>query len=110
MKVLYSRVSSESQNEERQVQKTEGFDYVLVDKCSGLIPLWERPQGSQIKKLIDSEQLTHLEIHSIDRLGRSTLDVLSVWKELSEKGVVVVVETPLSETWMRMVRKTSSPN
>ena len=57
MKVLYSRVSSESQNEEGQVQKTEGFDYVLVDKCSGLIPLWERPQGSQIKKLIDSEQL-----------------------------------------------------
>ena len=40
MKVLYSRVSSESQNEERQVQKTDGFDYVLVDKCSGLIPLW----------------------------------------------------------------------
>ena len=94
MKVLYSRVSSESQNEERQVQKTEGFDYVLVDKCSGLIPLWERPQGSQIKKLIDSEQLTHLEIHSIDRLGRSTLDVLSVWKELSEKGVMVVCRNP----------------
>lgn len=94
MKVLYSRVSSESQNEERQVQKTDGFDYVLVDKCSGLIPLWERPQGSQIKKLIDSNQLTHLEIHSIDRLGRSTLDVLSVWKELTEKGVMVVCRNP----------------
>lgn len=94
MKVLYSRVSSDSQNEERQVQKTEGFDYVLVDKCSGLIPLWERPQGSQIKKLIDSNQLTHLEIHSIDRLGRSTLNVLSVWKELTEKGVMVVCRNP----------------
>ena len=94
MQVLYSRVSSESQNEERQVQKTDGFDYVLVDKCSGLIPLWERPQGSQIKKLIDSNQLTHLEIHSIDRLGRSTLDVLSVWKELTERGVMVVCRNP----------------
>ena len=94
MKVLYSRVSSESQNEERQVQRTEGFDYVLVDKCSGLIPLWERPQGSQIKKLIDSEQLSHLEIHSIDRLGRSTIDVLSVWKELTDNGVVVVCRNP----------------
>lgn len=94
MKVLYSRVSSESQNEERQVQKTDGFDYVLVDKCSGLIPLWERPQGGQIKKLIDTNQLTHLEIHSIDRLGRSTLDVLSVWKELTEKGVMVVCRNP----------------
>ena len=94
MKVLYSRVSSQSQNEERQVQKTEGFDYVLVDKCSGLIPLWERPQGSQIKKLIDSNQLTHLEVHSIDRLGRSTLDVLSIWKELTEKCVMVVCRNP----------------
>jgi DNA invertase Pin-like site-specific DNA recombinase len=94
MKVLYSRVSSESQNEERQVQKIQGFDYVLVDKCSGLIPFWERPQGSQIKKLIDSNKLTHLEIHSIDRLGRSTLDVLSIWKELTEKGIMVVCRNP----------------
>ena len=94
MKVLYSRVSSDSQNEERQVQKTEGFDYVLVDKCSGLIPLWERPQGSQIKKLIDSSKLKHLEVHSIDRLGRSTLDVLSVWKELTENNVMVVCRNP----------------
>ena len=94
MKVLYSRVSSQSQNEERQVQKTEGFDYVLVDKCSGLIPLWERPQGSQIKKLIDSNQLTHLEIHSIDRIGRGLLSTLEVWKELTEKGVTVVCRNP----------------
>ena len=65
MKVLYSRVSSQSQNEERQIQNTDGFDYVLVDKCSGLIPFWERPQGSQIKKLIDSNQLTHLEIRHL---------------------------------------------
>ena len=72
MKILYSRVSSQSQNEERQIQNTDGFDYVLVDKCSGLIPFWERPQGSQIKKLIDSNKLNHLEIHSIDRLGRNT--------------------------------------
>ena len=94
MKVLYSRVSSQSQNEERQVQKTEGFDYVLVDKCSGLIPLWERPQGSQIKKLIDSNQLTHLEVHSIDRIGRSLISTLEVWKELTEKGVIIVCRNP----------------
>lgn len=94
MKVLYSRVSSQSQNEERQIQNTDGFDYVLVDRCSGLIPFWERPQGSQIKKLIDSNQLTHLEIHSIDRLGRNTLDVLSVWKELSEKKITITCRNP----------------
>lgn len=56
MKVFYSRVSSTdgSQNpERRQLQNLEGFDYVFIDRCSGSIPLYERPKGSQIKKLID---------------------------------------------------------
>jgi DNA invertase Pin-like site-specific DNA recombinase len=94
MKVFYSRVSSIQQNEERQIQNLVGFDYILKDKCSGLIPIWERPQGSQIRKLINQNQLTHLEIHSIDRLGRSTLDVLNVWKELTNLGVMIVCRNP----------------
>jgi DNA invertase Pin-like site-specific DNA recombinase len=94
MKILYTRVSSVSQNEERQTQKTEGFDYVFVDKCSGLIPLWERPKGAQLKKMIDSNQLQHLTIHSIDRLGRSTIDVLNTWKELTDLGIVIECRNP----------------
>tara|TARA_R110002050_G_scaffold129124_2_gene250614 strand:- start:8214 stop:8846 length:633 start_codon:yes stop_codon:yes gene_type:complete len=94
MKVLYSRVSSLQQNESRQIQNSDGFDYVLVDKCSGLIPLWERPKGSQLKKLMDKGELNHLEIHSIDRLGRSTLDVLSIWQELTNKKVTLVCRNP----------------
>jgi len=38
--------------------------------------------------------LTLLEVHSIDRLGRSTIDVLSTWKELTEKGVTIVCRNP----------------
>lgn len=94
MKVLYSRVSSTSQNEDRQIQRSEGFDYVLTDRCSGLIPFWERPQGSQVKKLIETKMLNHIEIHSIDRLGRSTLDVMNVWKQLTEMNVKIVCRNP----------------
>jgi DNA invertase Pin-like site-specific DNA recombinase len=94
MKVLYSRVSSTSQHEDRQVQDTVGFDYVFTDKCSGLIPLWERPKGSQIKKMIDNGQLKQITIHSIDRLGRSTIDVLQVWKELTEQGITIECRNP----------------
>jgi DNA invertase Pin-like site-specific DNA recombinase len=96
MKVFYSRISTNdgSQNDERQLQNLEGFDYVLSDKCSGSIPIWERPQGKQIKKLIDEGKLNHIEIHSIDRLGRNTLNVLAVWQELSELGVRVVCRNP----------------
>ena len=96
MKVLYSRISSDdgSQNDERQLQNTNQFDYVLSDRCSGTIPLWERPKGSQIKKLIDEGKLKELHIHSIDRLGRNTIDVLTVWKELSELKIRVVCRNP----------------
>jgi DNA invertase Pin-like site-specific DNA recombinase len=96
MKVFYSRVSSTdgSQNPERQLQNLEGFDYVLVDQCSGTIPLYERPKGSQIKKLIDEGKLEHLEVHDFTRLGRSTLDCLSVYKELTEKDIRIVSRNP----------------
>ena len=94
MRVFYSRVSTEEQNESRQLKNLDSFDYVFTDKCSGSIPLWDRPKGSQIKSLIDSGKLSHLEVHSIDRLGRDTLSVLNVWKELTELGIRVVCRNP----------------
>lgn len=94
MKVFYSRISTADQNEVRQMDNLDGFDYVFTDKCSGSIPLFERPKGSQIKKLIDGGKLTHLEIHSIDRLGRDTLSVLQLWKEFTEKGIRIVCRNP----------------
>lgn len=94
MKVFYSRVSTEEQNEGRQMVRLDKFDYVFTDKCSGLIPLWERPKGSQIKKLIDNGSITLLEVHSIDRLGRDTVSVLQLWKELTEKGIRIVCRNP----------------
>lgn len=94
MKVYYSRVSTEEQNIERQLQDLNGFDYVFTDTCSGSIEFFKRPKGSQIKELIDIGKLTHLEVHSIDRLGRNTLDVLRTWQELTELGIKVVCRNP----------------
>ena len=95
MKVFYSRISKEEQSDLRQLKNTEkGFDYVLSDKCSGTIPIWERPRGSQIKNLIDEGKLKELHIHSIDRLGRNTIDVLSTYKELTDLKIRVVCRNP----------------
>ena len=94
MKILYVRSSTLSQNTVRQSQNSEEFDYVLEDKCSGLIPLWERPKGKQLKKIIDNGELTELTIHSIDRLGRDTISVLNVWKELTQKGILIICRNP----------------
>lgn len=94
MKVYYSRVSTSQQNDERQLTNLEEFDYVLSDKCSGTIPLWERPQGRQIRKLIDKGELKELHIHSIDRLARNTLILLTIWKEFTDLGIRVVCRNP----------------
>lgn len=95
MRVFYSRVSTSEQNSDRQLQKLMDFDYVLTDKCSGLIPLYLRPNGSQIRKMIDNGKLTHLEIHSIDRLGRDLISTLEVWNELTKRNIVIVCRNPL---------------
>lgn len=94
MKVFYTRVSTQEQKDERQKVNTKDFDYVLSDKISGMVDLWDRPRGKQIKELIDQGKLKELHIHNIDRLGRNTLMVLSVWKELTELGVRIICRNP----------------
>ena len=94
MKVLYTRVSTVEQNIDRQVIDKDKYDYVLIDKCSGSIPLYERPKGSEIEKLISWGKLKELHVHSIDRLGRNTIDVLSTWKDLTEKGIRIICKNP----------------
>ncbi len=93
--MFYSRISTdEGQTHKRQLQDIKGFDYVFCDVVSGSTRLFERGKGSEIKKLLDEGKLTLLEVHSIDRLGRSTIDVLSTWKELTDKGVTIVCRNP----------------
>ncbi len=94
MKVLYSRVSTLGQNPERQLTKSKEYDYVLTDYCSGSIPLFERPQGSQLKKLIDEGHKVSIHISSIDRLGRDLLSTIQVWDELTKKGIKIVCQNP----------------
>jgi len=94
MKVFYTRVSTQEQSDERQKVNTKDFDYVLSDKISGVTDFWTRPNGRQIKKLIDEGKLKELHIHSIDRLGRNTLVVLSVWKELTDLGIRIICRNP----------------
>ena len=95
MKVFYSRISTdEGQTHKRQLQDLKGFDYVFCDVISGSVPLFDRGKGSEIKKLMDEGKLTHLEVHSIDRLGRNTIDVLSNWKLFTGNNVTVVCRNP----------------
>ena len=82
----YIRVSSQGQNTERQLSDTGiKFRRTFKDEASG--------------KNIDREGLTDMiefvqegdtvHVHSIDRLGRSLVDLKNIVSELNEKGVSV---------------------
>jgi len=94
MIVLYTRVSTLDQNPDRQLTNSKEYDYVLTDYCSGSIPLYERPKGSEVKKMIDSGTLKKLVIHDVTRIGRNTLDVLSIWTDLTQRGIVIECKNP----------------
>jgi DNA invertase Pin-like site-specific DNA recombinase len=94
MIVLYSRVSTLSQNPDRQLTNSKDYDYVLTDYCSGSIPLFERPQGSQLKKLIDGGNKVEIHISSIDRLGRDLISTIQCWKWFTENNIIIECKNP----------------
>ena len=90
MKAHYIRVSTETQNHERQSEKVEEGWIEIIDKTSGSIPFAERAGGSRVMREATAGNLKELKVHSIDRLGRSTLDVLNTIQALTDKGVNVI--------------------
>jgi DNA invertase Pin-like site-specific DNA recombinase len=85
-------VSTLEQNTERQkVNIPEGVK-VYEDKCSGAIPFSERYNGSIILEQAKKNLIDTLYVHSIDRLGRSTIDILNTIQDLTQLGVNVVSE------------------
>ena len=86
-KVQYIRTSTTEQNPERQVE--EGIPS-YIDSVSGSIPFSERPQASKLLDLVKEGEISEIVVHSIDRLGRNTLDILQTIQELTSYGVNVV--------------------
>ena len=86
MKAKYIRVSTIEQNTDRQTN-FEGLTY--IDKCSGSTPFNER---NEAKRLLANESITEIHVHSIDRLGRNTLDIMQTIQNFTSKGINVVSE------------------
>ena len=84
MRVKYIRVSTKEQNTDRQ-NNFKGQTY--IDKCSGSIAFIDRPEAS---KLLSNKDITEVHVHSIDRLGRNTLDIMQTIQNFTDKGINVV--------------------
>lgn len=92
MKARYIRVSTLKQNEERQLVRQHEDEKVFIDKVSGAIPFSERPQAKELLKGIEQGEIKYLSVSSIDRLGRSTVNVLQTIEALTKAGVILKVD------------------
>ncbi|MBN8688545.1 MAG: recombinase family protein [Chitinophagales bacterium] len=92
MKARYVRVSSLKQNEERQLVRQHPDEKLYVDKISGAVPFEDRPQAKELLTAIQKGEITYLSVSSIDRLGRSTLNLLQTIKTFTELGVALKVD------------------
>ena len=85
MIVKYIRVSTVEQNLDRQEADFKGKIY--KDEVSGSIAFKERTEAS---KLILNKDITEVHVHSIDRLGRDTIDIMQTIQYFTDKGINVV--------------------
>lgn len=88
MDIIYRRISTTSQNLDRQ-RVNDNIDLVVEDKCSGAIPFFERQGGQEILKYVDHGVLKALHVWEIDRLGRNLRDILNTIHFFTEKRIVI---------------------
>lgn len=88
VKVGYARVSTEEQNEGRQIRAFEemGIERVFVDKASGKNR--ERPQLQEMLTYIREGDIVTVE--SISRAARNTKDLLHIVEKISARGAEFV--------------------
>lgn len=97
---FYARVSSRSQNEDRQIDSIDSEKVpsrnIYTDKQSGKD--FNRPQYRKLVRRLRRNDL--LYVKSIDRLGRNYQEILEQWAYLTrEKGVdIIVLDMPLLDT------------
>jgi DNA invertase Pin-like site-specific DNA recombinase len=89
MNLLYTRISTIDQKNDRQTQNAKDFDYLIEDKCSGATPFFDRDGGKQIEKLVSKNKVTKISVHQIDRLGRNLLDILNTIAFFNKKGICI---------------------
>ncbi len=96
----YARVSTVSQNEDRQIQELVNYGvtqkHIYVDKQSGKD--FQRP--AYLKMIKRLKQGDILIIKSIDRLGRNYHEIQEEWRVITQKkkADIIVLDMPLLDT------------
>lgn len=87
--ILYTRVSTLDQRTDRQRVTENDFSIVLEDYCSGSVPIFDRPEGSKLKKMIDRNLVSSISVWQIDRCGRDLRDIINFIHYTTERKIPV---------------------
>jgi DNA invertase Pin-like site-specific DNA recombinase len=87
--ILYVRVSTLEQRTDRQRVNEKDYDKVIEDKCSGTIPMFERPGGIELLNLIDKGIVRSISVWQIDRCGRDLRDIINFLHFTSQHKIPV---------------------
>ena len=96
----YCRVSSQEQNEDRQLESMLNLGIndrdIFIDKCSG--KNFDRPQYNALKLQLREGDI--LVIKSIDRLGRNYKQICEEWRDITKdiKANIKVIDMPILDT------------
>jgi DNA invertase Pin-like site-specific DNA recombinase len=97
--IIYSRVSTNQQSSSRQInglKEVEGYEVIRTFKesISGYTKSYkDRPKLQAALRFIKNKNIECLMVHEISRLGRRTEEVLSLIKELKDKGVKIYIKS-----------------
>jgi DNA invertase Pin-like site-specific DNA recombinase len=86
LRIAYARVSTDAQELHRQLDALEkvGYDKLIQEKFTGT-----KKDRAGLQKLFDIVREGDVVIvESISRLGRNTLDILTIIEELTNKGIM----------------------
>ncbi|MEG6617148.1 recombinase family protein [Peptococcaceae bacterium 1198_IL3148] len=112
MKVaIYCRVSTEDQAEAKtienqvefaqrycQLHNLEIYEFYLDDGVSGTIPLLKRPAGKRMFKDGKEGHFKAVYVYRLDRLARTTLDILNTHDKLDKLGIALKSMTESFDT------------
>ena len=91
-KVKYIRVSTEEQNTGRQEVNAKEFSKIYIDKVSGSVKFTERKEAKKLLADIETGLVSEVHILSVDRIGRSIIDLLTTVEFFNQKSIKLFVE------------------
>lgn len=92
MKIGYLRISSLTQNLDRQRKQYVNSGYTIFEEtCSGSISFSKREKASEILCLANDGKVEEFHVWEIDRLGRNQMDILNTLSFFEEKKIPVYI-------------------